>query len=816
MYSIQTICAVVKGRFQQQATESEIAYLVYDSRKIQFAESSLFFALRTARSDGHRYIDQAYAGGIRNFIVDGEVRPEAAAGSNIIVVEHTLQALQALAAFHRQHFDLPVVGITGSNGKTIVKEWLYQLLQPAYQVVRSPKSFNSQIGVPLSVWQLQAHHTLALFEAGISQAGEMQRLAEIIRPTIGVLTNLGEAHNEGFTSLAQKLQEKLKLFPGAAVVIAPYSLLRNGPAAGALFTWGREEEATLRVAGIRKAEHHTSISLVYRKAPFELTIPFTDDASVENALTCCCVLLYLQQDVEGLQEGFRNLHAVDMRLHLLHGINHCTVVNDSYSADLTSLQMALGFLQQQRTALHRTVILSDFFESGKSNALLYRQIAHLLLQHGIQKVIAIGEKITQYLPPYLQQKTALEVYGSTQDFVRQFRSSSFREELILVKGARQAGFEQVVQLLEYKVHQTLLQINLSAIAHNLRQYQQLLPPQTKVMAMVKAFAYGSGSAEIAGVLQYNHIHYLGVAYVDEGIDLRKAGITLPIMVMNTDETSFPFLIEYNLQPVLYSFEMLRRFESFIGAQGLQFYPVHIELETGMNRLGFAAEDTGRLAQHLAASQLLKVESVFSHLAASEDAAQDDFTRQQARLFREAAASLSAHIPYPFLRHIANSAAIIRHPELAMDMVRLGIGLYGIEIAGSRLALQPVATLRSTIAQLKHLKAGETVSYNRRGRVHRDSVVATVRIGYADGYARKFGNGTGKMWVRGQLAPVIGTVCMDMTMIDVTGIGGVQEGDEVIVFGAPLPVQQVAAWIDTIPYEIMTSVSQRVKRIYFQE
>jgi alanine racemase len=479
------------------------------------------------------------------------------------------------------------------------------------------------------------------------------------------------------------------------------------------------------------------------------------------------------------------------------------------------LRIALAFLQQQNTGQQRKVILSDFIESGKSDEELYEAIAADLKQNKVAGVIAIGEKISSVLPVYLDEDVSVQVYSDTDAFIKHFRSSSFQNETILIKGARKFEFERIAQLFEQKVHQTLLEINLNAIAHNLKQYRKLLRKGTHIMAMVKAFAYGSGGAEIASILQFSNVGYLGVAYVDEGVELRKAGISLPIMVMNADETSFNSIIEYNLEPVIYSFQLLHLFNKYMKEQGLPSYPVHIEVETGMNRLGFTLSEIDGLGEIVAESSL-KVVSVFSHLAASEDAAQDSFTMEQADRFEQAISGLKKYISYPFLKHIANSAAIVRHPQLQMDMVRLGIGLYGIETETHSLQLQPVATLRSTIAQIKELKAGETVSYNRRGVLKKDSTIATVRIGYADGYSRRFGNGMGKMFVKGRLAPVVGTVCMDMTMIDITGIGNITEGDEVIVFGKELPVQKMASWIDTIPYEIMTNVSQRVKRVYFQE
>ena len=832
MYKIAAIREIVQGRFQQQAADTEILHLVYDSRKIQFPEASLFFALKTKGSDGHRFMQHAWQSGVRNFIADHDVETEQLPQSNVLVVGDTLLALQQLAAFHRKRFDIPVIGITGSNGKTIVKEWLFQLLQPDYLIVRSPKSYNSQIGVPLSIWQLNSQHTLAIFEAGISQPGEMERLAAMIQPTIGIFTNLGAAHDAGFESLRQKAEEKSRLLAHASAVIfnteaiGPPLFLKKEKEKWlrpdvTVFDWSAVHDARLVISSKIPMSGGTVITGEYNGSQISITVPFTDEAYIQNAVHCWCVLLHLGYDDETIKERLAKLHAVDMRLQLHHGINHCLLINDTYSADISSLRIALEF-QQQQGNLKRTVIISDFLETAGTAESLYSQIMVLLLAHKVEKLVAIGGAITGYLKEHDREHDAvgyhpeLHLYADTDAFIKTFKSSDFNHEIILVKGARRFELERVVQLLMQQVHQTVLEINLNAIVHNLKQYIGIIQPRTKIMAMVKAFAYGSGGAEIAGVLQYHNVQYLGVAYPDEGIDLRKAGISLPVMVMNADESSYQMLTEYNLQPVIYSFELLQRFSEYIRTQGLSFYPVHIEVETGMNRLGFSIGDMPALAGKLASGNLLKVESVFTHLAASDDPAQDEFTMQQAAVFHEAATVLEQKLSYSFLKHISNSAAIIRHPQLQLDMVRLGIGLYGVEIASNRLELQSVATLRSTIAQIKHLKAGDTVSYNRNGVIREDAVIATVRIGYADGYSRRFSSGVGKMWVRGQLAPVVGVVCMDMTMINITGIKGVREGDEVIVFGAPLPVQQVAEMAQTIPYEIMTSVSQRVKRVYYQE
>jgi len=792
--------------------EAHISHLLYDSRRIQHPETSLFFALQTAHGDGHQFIADAYKKGVRNFVVSKKI---TLADATFILVDDTLKALQDLAAYHRRQFHIPTIGITGSNGKTIVKEWLNSLLEEEYNIVRSPRSYNSQIGVPLSVWQMDSQHTLALFEAGISTVGEMQKLANIIRPTIGILTNIGEAHSEGFASNKEKLEEKFLLFKNVEVVIGLTELLAT--ITTEKFTWSKSEDATLRIENIQHNKDRTVIEAVHKNQKLSLQIPFSDEASIHNAITCWCVLLYLGKEQAVIQERFNGLHPIDMRLQLNHGINHCLVINDSYSADTTSLKIALDFLAQQGAALKRTAVLSDFFETGKENAALYQEIATLIRHYGIQRLFAVGKTISEEIAGKLPSTVGVQSYASTDEFLHRFKSSDFNNEIVLIKGARKAGFERIASLFEQKQHGTVLQINLAALTHNLKAYQKLLKPSTKIMAMVKAFSYGSGGAEIASVLQFNNVAYLGVAYADEGVELVQAGITMPIMVMNAEPSSFAVIVEHGLQPVIYSSSLLNNFESYIRQQGLSNYPIHLEIETGMNRLGFTLNDVEEVATRLANNNFLTIQSVFSHLAGSEDASQDDYTHLQAKRFSEAVSKLQQKITYPFLRHISNSAAIVRHPQLQLDMVRLGIGMYGVEPdAEDKLDLQPVATLRSTVAQIKEVKAGESISYNRRGVVTRDSRIATVRIGYADGYSRRFGNSVGRMLVHGQSAPVIGTVCMDMTMIDVTDIANVKEGDDVIVFGSNLPVQDLAALIQTIPYEIMTSVSQRVKRVYYYD
>ena len=794
-YTIHHIAQIIKAD-AVIVHDSVIENLLLDSRKVFAPASSLFFALRGPRRDGHQFIADLFKRGVMNFVVDRQMEIRDYPEANFLKVHDSLEALQLLAAHHRRPFSIPVIGITGSNGKTIVKEWLYQLLHQDYTIVRSPKSYNSQIGVPLSVWQMNKQHTLAIFEAGISRPGEMEKLQKIIQPTIGVLTNIGEAHSEGFSSLQEKETEKRKLFKNA---VLPEQLL---------------------VKEIKRQNEYTIITTGSAGQEYRLQIPFTDDASVLNAISCWQVMLHLGYRQEVVQERMLLLTPVNMRLELKKGINHCSIINDSYSADISSLEIALNFLDQQAGVSKRTVILSDFLQSSIADDLLYRQVIESLVKHKVNRLIGIGDKITTQLNanfPNGHNDIDFVLFRTTDEFIHQFRSSHFKEEAILVKGARVFAFEKIVQLLELKVHQTVLEINLSAIVHNLKEYQRRLKPSTKIMAMVKAFAYGSGGAEIAGILQYHKVDYLGVAYADEGVELRKAGIVLPIMVMNPEENAFDAIVEYNLQPEIYSFELLQSFDLFLQQEGLQQYPVHLEIETGMNRLGFAAGDTEKLADYLLSCPSFRVETVFSHLAASEEKENDDFTLTQYSVFNKATTKLEGKLGYSFIKHIANSAAAVRHPDLQLDMVRLGIGLYGIDSAASGLLnLQTVATLKSTIAQLKHLQEGDSVSYNRKGKVQKDALIATVRIGYADGFPRRLGNGIGKVMVRGRMVPVIGTVCMDMFMADVTDVPAVIEGDDVIIFGEPLPVQSVAEWAGTIPYEIMTGVSQRVKRVYFEE
>ena len=773
-----------------------IEHLLLDSRKAFLPSTSIFFALISSRRNGHDFIGELYQKGVRTFVISQSVEAGPFSDANFIVVADTLQALQQLAAYHRSRFSIPVIGITGSNGKTIVKEWLFQLLQSEYTIVRSPKSYNSQIGVPLSIWQLRSHHTLAIFEAGISQPGEMERLANMIRPTIGVFTNLGDAHSEGFSSPSQKEQEKRKLFTGATLAPKIQLIKVELTATGALLT-------AQCVPG-----DLDSIA--------QLEIPFLDQASIQNAITCWELMLYLGYEPSVIADRMKRLAPVDMRLTLKKGINQCVLINDSYSADISSLDIALDFLLRQAGSLRKTVILSDLLQQSNDDELLYTQVINGLQKRGVDRVIAIGSRITKALLAHrVSGPWQLETYPSTESFLSAGPLSRFNKEAILIKGARAFAFERIVQVLEVQLHETRLEIDLAALLHNLHQYQHILKPATRIMAMVKAFAYGSGATEVASLLQFHKVDYLGVAYADEGVALRKAGITIPIMVMNPEVNSFEIMIAHRLEPVIYSIEMWNGFDSWLQKEAIIGYPVHLEIDTGLHRLGLAVEQMEWVVQQILQSSSVTVQSIFSHLAASEDPQEDAFTRLQFERFTAAATLLEKKLGHHIIKHIANSAAAIRHPELQLDMIRLGIGLYGVEVAAG-LSLLPVATLRSAIAQLRSLPAGESISYNRRTILTRPSVIATVRLGYADGYPRALGNGAGQVLVNGRRVPIVGTICMDMFMIDVTELADVSVGDEVILFGGSLRVQEVADWAHTIPYAILTGISERVKRIYFEQ
>jgi len=835
-YTINEITKIVGGALHGTGNnENQVKELLTDSRKLIHADVTLFFAITGTKLDGHHYINDLYNKGVRNFLVttlpDTAQYPEV----NFILVKNTVAAFQKLAGYHRKRFKIPVIGITGSNGKTVVKEWLYQLLHEDYNIVRSPKSYNSQIGVPLSLWQMDETHDLGIFEAGISEPGEMDKLEKIIQPTIGLLTNVGEAHSEGFLNIRHKTKEKLTLFVNTEILIycndypdinqsiAEINALSKGSDETEnkikTLTWSLGNHADFQVHSVMQKNGHSFISGIYKNKEVEFEVPFSDKASVENAIHCAAVMLYLKYEPELIRERMKGLARIAMRLEMKDAINNSSIINDSYNSDIGSLKIAIDFLKQQNQHPKKTIILSDILQSGKGEWDLYTTVAALVEQNKIDRLIGIGPAIMRQKKIFEKnEQLEFECYESTDVFLNHLDSSSFQNEVILLKGARKFRFEVIGKFLEKKAHETVLEINLNAIAGNLKAYQHLLKPQTKIMAMVKAFSYGSGSFEIANVLQFNRADYLAVAYADEGVELRKNGITMPIMVMNPELRSFEVMIHYGLEPDIYS---LGLFDKFTETLALllpvgEKYKIHIELETGMNRLGFAEGDLAALIEKLQLNHQLQVASVFSHLAASEDKEYDDFTQQQIDAFDSMSQTLITGLGYPVTRHILNSTGITRHTKAQFDMVRLGIGLYGID-ATDKLAgkLQNVSSLKTTISQIKHVSKGESVGYGRVGKVSKDKTIATVGIGYADGLSRRLSNGKGKMLVNGTLAPIIGNVCMDMTMLDITGID-CTEGDEVVVFGTNPSIHDIAAAAGTIPYEILTGISARVKRVYFQE
>jgi len=809
------------GANENNIPDQRINWLLTDSRSLSFPAESLFFAIRTARNNGHNYIQELYQQNLRYFVVS-EMHPEYAklTGAVFLKVADTLKALQHLAAEHRASFKIPVIGITGSNGKTVVKEWLYQLLHADYRIVRSPRSYNSQIGVPLSVWGLNENTQLGIFEAGISEMNEMEQLQKIIQPTIGIFTNLGEAHQENFSGLKQKCEEKLKLFIQADTLIycsdnklVEICIAQSG-FKGKLFSWGKSEKADLQIMKVAKAADSTILSIKYKGSETSVTVPFTDDASVENGLQCVAVMLHLGLNIKEIAKRIIHLEAVAMRLEVKEGVRNCLIINDSYNSDINSLGIALDFLNQQATAknLSKTLILSDILQSGQSPDDLYKTVAGLVKNKNIQRVIGIGTEISKH--EALFQSLDKTFFEHTEDFLKSSLVRELRNEIILLKGSRKYHFEDISGKLELITHETTLEVNLNALVDNLNYFRSKLRPETKMMCMVKAFAYGSGAVEVARTLQHNRCDYLAVAVADEGAELRHEGIRIPIIVMNPEKGSFGMIFDNKLEPEIYSFRLLDSFVVAAEKLGLTDYPIHIKIDSGMHRLGFEPQDMEQLLEKLKNQSQVKVRSVFSHLSGSDEAKFDSFTEKQVSVFTACADQLSAVFTHHIMRHILNSAGIERFPEYQFDMVRLGIGHYGISSV-PEVNLKQVCALKTVILQIKKVKGGETVGYGRKGIINTDKFIAIIPIGYADGFDRKLGNGVGEVLINGKRAKVIGNVCMDLVIIDVTGIEA-KEGDVVEIFGDHITVSEVADWLKTIPYEVLTSVSRRVKRVYFQE
>ena len=811
--SINNIEKILHAKSFGGGTKGIIDNISIDSRSLQNNEKTLFFALVGPNNDAHIYISSLIEKGVQHFVVTHI--PEGLSGkATFLVVENTLDALQRFAAHHRSLFKFPVIGLTGSNGKTIVKEWLNFLLGPDFNIIRSPKSYNSQVGVPLSVISINEKHNLGIFEAGISKMNEMEKLEVIIRPTIGIITNIGTAHDEGFVNLDEKIKEKLNLFKQSELIIYQKNKVVDAliDPKTQTFSWSFSDEKA-DVFVVKKAvEDKTILQIQYAKVNFEIQIPFQDEASIENAITCLMVLLRFKYDQKTIQSRMQWLYPVEMRLKVKNGINNTTLIDDSYSSDFQSLKMALDFLESQKQYTNKTIILSDIFQSGLSNEELYTKVSQLIASNKINRVIGIGETISAFKHKFVNCVT----FKNTADFFLKFNYLNFGNETILIKGARHFQFEEIVAALEEKTHETVLEINLNAISHNLSFYKSKLNPSTKMMVMVKAFGYGSGGFEIAKLLEHHKVDYLGVAFADEGISLKNAGIILPIMVLNPETTSFSAIIQHHLEPEIYSLKGLNAFLKIAEKRKLKHFPIHIKLDTGMHRLGFEEENLDELIATLKGNQFVAVKSILSHMATSDDLEQQDFANAQLHLFEKLSAKLITELKIKPIRHILNTSGISNFPEAQYDMVRLGIGLYGISNdAEEQKYLENVGTLKSIISQIRTIQEGESVGYGRRFMAEKPTRIATIPIGYADGISRLWGNGVGFVTINSQKATIVGSICMDMLMVDITEIN-CKEGDSVIIFGESPTVSFMAEKLQTIPYEILTSISQRVKRVFYRE
>ena len=816
MYCSKEIAEILNCR-DCQAGDSEIAEVSVDSRSVNKPGSTLFFALKGVNHDGHDYVKELYGRGVRHFVVDEKRKADVyLEGACFYAVPDVLAALQRLAAWHRKHAAAEVVAITGSNGKTIVKEWLYQLLSNEPGIYRSPRSYNSQVGVPLSLLGIESGTRLAVIEAGISLPGEMIKLQQMICPQIGIFTHLGDAHGENFISSHQKLEEKALLFRDCEVIIG-----REGEALDYVFsvakpqvrrmTWGESEGASVRVVNQQVVGNFREVTLDYRQQRIVLQLPFADEASFENCMNAVCVLLLKGKTAEYIAERVKQLQPIAMRMEIKEGINHCVLINDYYNSDAASFQLALNTLSMQDAGREKVVVLSDFIDTGTDEKQLYREVASLLRKAGVSVFIGIGEAILRYKAYFLVPHCRF--YKDTGQFLRQENRDDFKEQVILIKGARKFRFEYIAGFLQKQSHSTVLEVDLDAMVHNLNYFRSLLPERTKMAVMVKAFAYGSGAGEIASLLQYQGVNYLMVAFADEGVVLRAAGIHIPIGVMNPEPEAFDNMIEFNLEPEIYSLELLEGFDRALVKHGIEQYPVHLKLNTGMNRSGLDPEELPALLKFFGVKRRVMLRSVFSHLAGSDEAVHDDYTLLQINRFREMTEEIQKHFEYPIIRHILNSAGIERFGQYAFDMVRLGIGLHGISAVGA--PLKPVSSFKTYIAVIRQVKAEQTVGYGRKGVLLRDSRIAVIPVGYADGLDRHLSRGVGEVMVRGKRAPIVGNICMDACMIDITDTDA-QVGDEVEIFGKHIPVTELSDKLGTIPYEVLTSVSQRVKRIYFKE
>ena len=805
---------------QMPFPDKPVRFIMTDSRKALLGPDAIFFAISGVHHDGHTYIEELYHKGCRQFVV--EKKPSVPLKqANIFLVKDTVDALQKMAGLQRKRYSLPVMGVTGSNGKTIVKEWLSQLLSQKWQVVKSPRSYNSQIGVPLSVWQINEQHQLGVFEAGISRVGEMAKLQSIIMPTFGIFTNIGPAHAEGFQSLSQKAEEKALLFKDCRSIVYRKDYpevdeaLTSRLEKGKLASWSTKQAEGARwgvsysVNDLNEAA--VTITRASTQKAYHFIFHYVDEASLENVTHCIIFLLEQDWSIGYIQAGLHRLRRINMRMVLKRGVNGCYLLDDSYSNDLAGLEIALNHLLYLPRNQKNTVILSDLLETSWSHNKLYKTLSALLEAFPIQRLVLIGSDSHAYREYFERKSWKFEHYLTTESMLAEIQTATFKQENILIKGARVFAFEKIVHCLQQQFHTTRLEINLDAIVHNLNMYRSFLKRETRLMVMVKAFSYGGAAFEIANLLQYHQVDYLAVAYADEGVMLRQHGIRIPILVLNPSPNSYELMAEYQLEPEIYSLAMLEDWARLSHNE----LPIHIKLDTGMHRLGFMHNEITPLCDFLKEQPQVKVKSVFTHLVASEDPVEDKFSRQQIHQYQFMYDQLVAAIGYSPMRHALNSAGILRFPKYQMDMVRLGLGLYGVDITENVSDLQPISQLKTTISQIKHLEAGESIGYNRAGKVVKPKTIATLAIGYADGLDRRLGNGKLKVWIHGKPAPTIGNICMDMTMVDVSRLDA-RVGDEVVIFGKEQHVKVLAEAMGTIPYEVLTGISERVKRVFFAD
>ncbi|GMQ25572.1 bifunctional UDP-N-acetylmuramoyl-tripeptide:D-alanyl-D-alanine ligase/alanine racemase [Algoriphagus sp. oki45] len=814
----EVVLKITGGKLLGVSDGSALSQISIDSRQILQPSNTIFIALRGAKADGADYIPSLIQQGVRYFLVHEDFEPseEMLSHAVFLQVKDTKVALQQLAAFQRSLFTAPVLSITGSNGKTITKEWLGQLLSQQFSVAKSPKSYNSQVGVPLSVFGIHPYHQVALLEAGISKVGEMATLEKIIRPDLGIFTNIGSAHEEGFSNLKEKIREKLILFQSSKFLIycRDQELLsmqiEKDVDPSKLISWSQEKDADFRIS-YKKGDHRTRVVFVKKDlSTYTFQVPFSDQASLENATHALVAALTLGEDPKSIQQGLDQLRQVDMRLTLKPGINDCLLIDDTYNNDLAGLKVALEFMSQQRPKRQKVLILSDLLQQGSPEK-IYAEVTDLVRSYRIDRILAVGQEIKRLTDLFPQQS---ELFQSTEELIESLPLTSFQNDLILVTGARDFALERIVNRLQQRIHGTTLEINLNALTHNFNFYKRQLKPGTRVMVMVKAFAYGGGATEIANHLQTLGADYLAVAFTDEGVTLRNQGIRLPIMVLNPVEESFDLLREYQLEPVVFSPSFFKKLGIYASNHNIQI-PIHLDLDTGMHRLGFEIQHLQELKTLIGTYPELRIASLYTHLVGADEEAHHVFSIDQLEQFMKMKKEIESILTYRPLIHALNSAGIIRFPEYQMDMVRLGIGLYGVEVTGKHHhELKAVSTLKTTISQIKTLAPGSTVGYSRRGQLPNGGTIATLAIGYADGFDRRFSMGKGYVLIKGEKAPVIGNVCMDMTMVDISQIPEVREGEQAIIYGEGIPLRDLADRIGTIPYELLTNISSRVKRVYY--